>query len=69
MTEETKRKGRGLGKKPALVYLGLRLDKETVDFFTSTYDNRQAKMREVLSQFIAREKISLMTKEQQDEQQ
>lgn len=57
MDENLKRKGRGLGKKPAMVYLPIRVDKEVVDFFDKHYPStRQAKIREVLNDFINRER-------------
>ena len=45
---EQKRRGRGPGKKPALVNVSLRLPKEVVDYF-ETFPNKQAKIREVLT--------------------
>ena len=48
-----KRKGRGLGKKPALFCTSLRLPKEVMDFFNTNYAyTKQAKMREVLTEFV-----------------
>lgn len=53
MNEVTKRKGRGKGAKPALVYFPLRLEQYVVDHFNTHYPaNRQAKIREVLANFI-----------------
>ena len=54
-TEELKpkRKGRGPGKKPALVCTSLRLPKYVMDYFDQNYpDSKQAKMREVLAEYI-----------------
>ena len=54
-TEELKpkRKGRGPGKKPALVCTSLRLPKYVMDYFDQNYpDSKQAKMREVLADYI-----------------
>jgi hypothetical protein len=45
-----KRKGRGLGKKPALVGTSLRLPKEVMEFYEG-FPNKQAKMREVLIKY------------------
>ena len=53
MNEETKRKGRGLGKKPALVCTSLRLPKYVMEYFNTYHaDNKQAKMREVLTNYV-----------------
>ena len=53
MNEVTKRKGRGKGAKPALVYFPLRLDQYVVDYFNTHYPaTRQSKIREVLANFI-----------------
>lgn len=53
MNEVTKRKGRGKGAKPALVYFPLRLDQYVVEFFDTHYPaTRQSKIREVLANFI-----------------
>lgn len=49
----TKRKGRGLGKKPALYCTSLRLPKDVMDYFNTNYAyTKQAKMREVLTEFV-----------------
>ena len=48
---EQKRRGRGPGKKPALVNVSLRLPKEVVDYF-ETFPNKQAKIREVLTNYV-----------------
>lgn len=52
------RKGiRGKNKNPTLVGTSIRLDQEVVDFFKKTYGSKmQAKMREVLSQYVANQK-------------
>lgn len=48
-----KRKGRGPGKKPALTCTSLRLPKEVMDYFDQHHPhNKQAKMREILTNFI-----------------
>jgi len=53
---EQKRKGRGLGKKPALYCTSLRLPKEVHEFFGAKYPyTKQAKMREVLTDFMNKE--------------
>lgn len=54
MTEETtKRKGRGPGKKPALTCTSLRLPKYVIEYFDTYHaDNKQAKMREVLTNYV-----------------
>jgi hypothetical protein len=53
MSEVTTKKGRGKGAKPALVYFPLRLEKYVVDYFDEHYPaTRQAKIREVLANFI-----------------
>jgi hypothetical protein len=54
MNEQIKR-GRGKGKKPALVGVSIRIDKETLDFFNQ-FPNRNNVMREALQLFINREK-------------
>lgn len=48
---EVKRKPRGLGKKPALKYVAVRLDKYVIEFFDS-FPSRSAKMREVLTEYV-----------------
>ena len=49
---ETKRKGRGPGKKPALVCTSLRLPKEVMDYFDQ-FPNKQVKMREILTTYVS----------------
>jgi len=50
---EKKRKGRGLGKKPALACTSLRLPKEVMDYFDTNHRmSKQAKMREVLTEYV-----------------
>ena len=50
---EKKRKGRGLGKKPALFCTSLRLPKDVMDYFNTNYAyTKQAKMREVLTEYV-----------------
>lgn len=48
---ESIKKGRGKGVRPAMVYLPVRISKEVSDFF-STYPNKSAKIREVLANFV-----------------
>ena len=53
---EKKRKGRGPGKKPALICTSLRLPKEVMDYFDTAYPHsKQAKMREILTDYINRQ--------------
>jgi hypothetical protein len=48
-----KRKGRGPGKKPSLVCTSLRLSREVMDYFDQNFPhNKQAKMREILTDYI-----------------
>jgi uncharacterized protein (DUF4415 family) len=50
---EKKRKGRGVGKKPALFCTSLRLPKHVMDYFNTNYAyTKQAKMREVLTEYV-----------------
>jgi len=49
---EKKRRGRGLGKKPALTLVTVRLPAEVIEFFETNYPNKQAKIREILTDFI-----------------
>lgn len=60
---EVKRKGRGPSKKGAMVYIGIRIEKETLDFYMQ-FPNRQAVIRDALKDYIA-----TYNKEKQDEQQ
>jgi len=51
--ETKKRRGRGLGKIPALVSTSVRLPKEVLDYFNTHYGSlKQAKMREVLAEYV-----------------
>ena len=45
------RKGRGPGKKPRLFCTSLRIDKEVLSYFKS-FPNPQAKIREVLTDYV-----------------
>jgi uncharacterized protein (DUF4415 family) len=50
---EQKKKGRGVGKKPALFCTSLRLTKDVMDYFNTNYAyTKQAKMREVLTEYV-----------------
>lgn len=50
---EKKRKGRGLGKKPALNCTSLRLPTEVLDYFDKHHPHsKQVKMREVLTAYV-----------------
>lgn len=50
---EKKRRGRGVGKKPALFCTSLRLPKDVMDYFNTNYAyTKQAKMREVLTEYV-----------------
>jgi len=49
------KKVRGKGVKPTMVYVSLRIDKEVYEFL-NTYPNRSAKIREVLANFINKER-------------
>jgi hypothetical protein len=42
------KKGRGLGKKPALICTSLRLSREVMDYYKQ-FENQQVKMRQVLT--------------------
>jgi hypothetical protein len=51
--DKPKRKGRGLGKKPALFSTSLRLSREVVEYFALHYPtSKQAKMREILADYV-----------------
>ena len=57
MTEEVpaKRKGRGLGKRPAMFNTSVRLPIEVMDYFNEHYPySKQAMMREVLIEYVRR---------------
>ena len=50
---EQQKKGRGLGKKPALFCTSLRLPKDVMDYFNTNYAyTKHAKMREVLTEYV-----------------
>jgi hypothetical protein len=51
-----KRKGRGLGKKPALACTSLRLPKDVMDYFNTNFPySKQAKMREILAEYVTKQ--------------
>ena len=51
-----KRKGRGLGKKPALVCTSIRLPVEVMRYFDQHFPySKQAKMREVLTEYVTQQ--------------
>lgn len=53
MTNITKKRVRGLGKKPAMLCTSIRMDKQTLDFFKKHYPTTaQVKMREVLAAYV-----------------
>ena len=50
---DKKRKGRGVGKKPALFCTSLRVPKHVMDYFNTNFAyTKQAKMREVLTEYV-----------------
>jgi hypothetical protein len=49
------RKVRGKAVKPTMVYVSLRIDKEVYEYL-NTYPNRSAKIREVLANFLNKER-------------
>ena len=48
---EQKKRGRGPSKKPTLVNTSLRLPREVAEYF-ETFPNKQAKIREVLANYV-----------------
>ena len=53
--EEAKRKRRGKGAKLALCYIGIRIEKDVLEFFDQ-FPNRQAVIREALKQYIEKDR-------------
>ena len=52
-TEKPKRRGRGLGKKPALFATSIRLSREIVEYFNKYHpQDKQAQMRAVLTDYV-----------------
>lgn len=56
MDEDLKRKGRGKGKRPALVYFPVRVEQYVAEFFETNYPNKSKKIREILEQFVNQHK-------------
>jgi uncharacterized protein (DUF4415 family) len=57
MSEGTRRRGRGVGKKPALTCTSIRLSKEIMDYFSEHHPfTKQAKMREILTEYVNNQK-------------
>ena len=57
--DKPKRKGRGPGKKPTLVTMSLRLPREVIEYFnTHNPANRQAKIRDILMDYIDRQSLT-----------
>lgn len=54
MSDTPKRKGRGLGKKPSMQYVALRVSREVYDFFDS-FPSRSKAIRMALEQFVNEE--------------
>jgi hypothetical protein len=52
---EPVKKGRGKASKPAMIYFPLRVSVEVAEFFEA-YPNKSKKIREVLEQFITKER-------------
>ncbi len=51
-----KRKGRGPGKKPALVCTSIRLSREVMDYFDQHHPHdKQKRMREILADFVSQQ--------------
>jgi uncharacterized protein (DUF4415 family) len=60
---EKKKTIRGEGRKVALVHLSLRIPQEVMDFFDQKYPyKKQAKMREILANFMKQELNNEKTK-------
>lgn len=55
MSDTPKRKGRGLGKKPSMQYVAVRVSREVYDFFDS-FPSRSKAMRVALEKFVNDEK-------------
>jgi hypothetical protein len=55
MMNEPVKKGRGKASKPAMIYFPLRVSVEVAEFFEA-YPNKSKKIREVLEQFITKER-------------
>ena len=63
ITEQPKRKGRGPGKRPALVSTSIRLTREVMDYFNKHHPyDKQAQMRAVLTEYV-RDEMKRIAKE------
>lgn len=62
MSDTPKKKGRGLGKKPSMQYVAVRVSREIYDFFNQ-FPSRSKAMRMALEQFVNEE----LKKEKQNE--
>lgn len=60
MSDAPTKKGRGLGKKPSMQYVAVRVSREVYDFYNS-FPSRSKAMRMALEKFVNEEK------EKQDE--
>ena len=57
--EKPKRKGRGPGKKPALICTSLRLPREVIEYFNTFHPaDKQAKIREVLTNYVINQGVT-----------
>ncbi len=54
MSDTPKRKGRGLGKKPSMQYVAVRVSQEVYDFYNS-FPSRSKAMRIALEKFVNEE--------------
>jgi hypothetical protein len=55
MTDTPNKKGRGLGKKPSMQYVAVRVSREVYDFYNS-FPSRSKAMRMALEKFVNEEK-------------
>lgn len=49
--DDAKRRGRGKGVSPAMVYFSFRVSKDVLEYFEQ-YPNRSEKIREVLANYV-----------------
>lgn len=57
--EPKKRKGRGPGKRPALVCTSIRLDREVMDYFHKHHStDKQRQMRVVLAEYVKNQQLN-----------
>ena len=54
MNDTPKKKGRGVGKKPSMQYVAVRVSREVYDFFNS-FPSRSKAMRVALEQYVNEE--------------